>query len=291
MKKIVITGATGNVGVEVIKNLKIKEGDFEIIAGLREKQESYDSSLVTSLQTVHFDFFDAASIRNALNDCHTLFLLRPPQISDVKKYFEPIVKIAVENKLEHIVFLSVQGAETSSIIPHHKIEKLIAQSGINYTFLRPAYFMQNFTTTLRKNLVEKDLIFLPAGSAKFTLIDVEDVGAVAAEILISPHEHVNKAYELTNDELLNFKETANILSQVLERKITYKSPNLLSFYLTKRVEGFPSMFILVMIMLHYLPRFKSPPETSNWVEMLIKRRPISFREYVKKKQHLLQPAQ
>jgi len=80
-------------------------------------------------------------------------LLRPPQISDVKKYFAPLVETAKKSSIKHIVFLSVQGVDNSKIIPHHKIEKSIVDSKIIYTFLRPAYFMQNFTTTLRNDLV------------------------------------------------------------------------------------------------------------------------------------------
>ncbi|MDP5140566.1 MAG: NmrA family NAD(P)-binding protein, partial [Spirosomaceae bacterium] len=92
-----------------------------------------------------------------------------------------------------------QGAEDNSVIPHHKIERLIIDSGISYTFLRPAYFMQNFTTTLRKELVENNRIFLPAGEAKFTLVDVQDVGKVAAETLLSSDKHVNIGYDLTSN--------------------------------------------------------------------------------------------
>ena len=80
-------------------------------------------------------------------------MLRPPQISDVKKYFAPLVETAKKSSIKHIVFLSVQGVDNSKIIPHHKIEKSIVDSKIIYTFLRPAYFMQNFTTTLRNDLV------------------------------------------------------------------------------------------------------------------------------------------
>lgn len=291
MQKILISGATGNVGTEVIKHLATKEGDFRIIAGTRKGEERFDLAHKRDIQTVRFDFSDLESLKSALAGCHSLFLLRPPQISDVQKYFQPLIRIAEEKQLKHIVFLSVQGAENSSFIPHHKIEKLIINSNIAYTFLRPAYFMQNFTTTLREDLVEKNRIYMPAGKAKFTLIDVEDVGAVAAEILKNPARHKNEAYDLTNDELLNFEEMADILSQVLERKISYKSPDLLSFYLTKRKQGTPHMYILVMIMLHYLHRFKSAPERSKWVEKLTGRKPRTFREFVKTNQHLLEPPQ
>ncbi|MEJ8800516.1 NmrA family NAD(P)-binding protein [Pontibacter sp. H249] len=289
MQNILITGATGNVGIEVIKSLSKMQGAYRVVAGLREAKS--DNSLFRQLDThtTYFNFADEYSIKKAFQGCDIIFLLRPPQLSDVEKYFAPLVKIAIAERVKHIVFLSVQGAETSSLIPHHKIEKLIVQSGINYTFLRPAYFMQNFTTTLKHDLVYKNRICLPAGEAKFNLIDVADVGLVAAHILASPEAHINKAYDLTNKEQLNFREMAYILSHVLERNTAYISPNLLSFYISKIQEGISSQYILVMIMLHFLPRFQKPPQLSDWVEKLTSKKPSSFVEFVEKHKDLLQP--
>ena len=285
MTTLLITGATGNVGVSILKAMGTRSGRFRLLAGVRDK--AYSKALPNA-EPIHFDFEDVDSIANALEQTDILFLLRPPQISDVKKYFHPIMELAKEKEVRHIVFLSVQGADGSSWIPHHKIEKSILQSGINYTFLRPAYFMQNFTTTLQTELVEQDRIYLPAGKAKFTLIDVKDLGEVAASILTDVESHQNIAYDLTNDEPLSFQEMADILSDVLGRKITYKSPNLLSFYLKKRRENTPHMFILVMILLHYLPRFSATPQTSNWVQEITGNKPNTFREFVSENKNRLQ---
>ncbi len=263
MKNILITGATGNVGEAVIKSLRKKEGQFQIIAGLRDETSNHPFSNFGDVLTTHFDFAEQGSMEKSLADCDTLFLLRPPQLSDVKKYFDPLIQLAVDRQVDHIVFLSVQGADTSSFIPHYKIEKSIEQSGISYTFLRLGYFMQNFTTTLRKDIIENDRIYLPAGDAKFALIDVENIGDVAAEVLTLPEEHSDRAYDLTNNELLTFGEMSNIMSDILGREIRYESPNLISFYLTKRREGVPSMYIYVMIMLHFLPRFQKQPSLSD----------------------------
>lgn len=207
-------------------------------------------------------------------------MLRPPQISNVKKYFNPLIKSCKYNGVKHIVFLSVQGVEKSKIIPHHKIEKLIVESNIPFTFLRPAYFMQNFTTTLLDDLLHKKIIYLPAGNAKFTLVDVRDIGLVAANIFINLSDYINKSYELTSKEKLTFSEMAKVLSKVLETKIIYKSPNLISFYLAKRKEKKSPMLILVMIMLHYFPRFQQEPIVTEWVTKILNRQPTTFEEFV-----------
>ena len=280
MTKVLITGATGNVGTEVIKSLQNIDHQLEIYAGVRNLNEDRLKLSNYKVNFSLFDFTDVETYKTALGGCEILFLLRPPQISEVEKYFKPLVDTCKKNGVKHIVFLSVQGVEKSKIIPHHKIEKLIVDSKIPYTFLRPAYFMQNFTTTLHDDLVNKKRIYLPAGNAKFTLVDVRDIGAVSATILTNISKHINKSYELTCKVKLTFLEMARILSDILGIEIQYISPNLISFFLTKRKEKTPTMFILVMIMLHYFPRFQKEPETTNWVEKITNRQPTTFEQFI-----------
>jgi len=150
MKTVLITGATGNVGLEVIRFLQKQNHRLNIIAGVRDIDKDKMVLGEYNVAVRRFDFTDLRSYKPALGNCDELFLLRPPNIANVQKYFKPLIDTAVELKLKHIVFLSVQGVENSKIIPHYKIEQLIIKSKIPYTFLRPAYFMQNFSTTLNK---------------------------------------------------------------------------------------------------------------------------------------------
>lgn len=287
MKNVLITGATGNVGSEIIKALSKINHNLTVFAGVRDLGEDASKINDKNIQLIKFDFTDITTHQSALKNCDTLFLLRPPKISEVEKYFKPIIDTCKNNGVKHIVFLSVQGVEKSKIIPHHKIEKLIINSKVSYTFLRPAYFMQNFTTTLHNDLVHKQRIYLPAGNAKFTLVDVRDIGAVSADILTNISEHINKSYELTCNEKLTFSEMAKILSDILGTDIKYISPNLLSFFFTKRKEKTPTMLILVMIMLHYFPRFQKEPETTKWVEKITNRQPTTFEQFINDNKHWL----
>lgn len=283
MQKLLITGATGNVGRSLIDALLEKDSStqqFQLFAGMR-KPEAKSPWPPSTVRPVAFDFMEPDLCRKALVGIDVLFLLRPPQIADVQAVFQPLIAAAVEERVVHIVFLSVQGADQNSVIPHYKIERLIQDCGLPYTFLRPAYFMQNFTTTLHRDLVQQDEIFLPAGRAKFTLIDVEDIGRVGAEVMLQPEVHKDQAYDLTTSEPLSFGEMAAQLSEILGRKITYVSPGLLSFFWRKRKAGVPTMMILVMIMLHYLPRFQSTPPTTDWVEKISGQKPRSFRTFAK----------
>tara|TARA_R110002072_G_scaffold181058_1_gene337065 strand:- start:138 stop:1058 length:921 start_codon:yes stop_codon:yes gene_type:complete len=285
--KILITGATGNVGIEVLSALQKLDHPTTIFAGVRDTELGNEKLSIFNIKHIKFDFTDSETFLPALEKVDILFLLRPPQISDVNKYFAPLIQTA-KKVAKHIVFLSVQGVEKSSIIPHHKIEKLIVDSSIPYTFLRPAYFMQNFTTTLRNDLVNHQQIYLPAGRAKFTLIDIKDIGTVAAKVLTEPQKHINKSYELTNNEALTFGEMADALSAGLGRKIKYDSPNLLQFFLTKRKEGVPIAFIFVQIMLHYLPRFQKRPKSTKYVSNITGQESKSFDDFISRNKKELQ---
>ncbi len=287
MTKVLITGATGNVGIEVIKSLQNRNHHLDLYAGVRNLITDDNKLNNFKIKFAQFDFNDSTTYETALDGCSILFLLRPPQISEVEKYFNPIINTCKVKGVNHIVFLSVQGVEKSKIIPHHKIEKLIVDSKIPYTFLRPAYFMQNFTTTLHNDLVKTKRIYLPAGNAKFTLIDVRDIGSVSASVLTNTSQHINKSYELTCKEKLSFPEMAKILSDILQTDIQYKSPNLVNFYLVKRKEKIPTMLILVMIMLHYFPRFQKGPEITDWVEKIAIKQPITFVQFAKDNKKLL----
>lgn len=281
MKKVLITGATGNVGREVLCALEKIDHRLDLYSGVRDVKNESNALTEVKAKPLHFDFTDSNTFGPALEVCDILFLLRPPQLSEVEKYFRPLINLCKIKRVGHIVFLSVQGVENSTIIPHHKIEKLIVESQISYTFLRPAYFMQNFTTTLLNDIVKNKRIYLPAGKAKFTLIDVRDVGAVAARILSNVTQHTNKCYELTNHEKLTFLEMAIVMSTVLKRNIRFISPSLIKFFLNKRKEKVPSMFILVMIMLHYFPRFQKEPQVTQWVEIITDKQPATFEHFVK----------
>ena len=280
MKKILITGATGNVGIEVIKSFESYNYNYQVYAGVRDVQADKQKMVSFNAQLIQFDFTNSNTFQSALIDIDILFLLRPPQISEVKKYFKPLIDSAVKNGVKHIVFLSVQGVQSSKIIPHHKIEKLIVASKIPYTFLRPAYFMQNFTTTLHNDLKIKNKIYLPAGNSKFTLVDVTDIGEVAAKILIEAADHRYQCYELTCNEKLTFRDMALKLSKGLGKAIQYESPNLINFFITKKKEKMPTMLILVMIMLHYFPRFQKEPNTTECIANILNKQPKTFEQFI-----------
>jgi len=285
MKRILVTGATGNVGFEVIRFLFLNSTGCRIVAGVRNiveakrKLKDYEK-----LEYVAFDFENPATFEGALEKVDSVFLLRPPHISDVDQYFKPLIESMAKHQIGELVFLSVQGVEKSSVIPHHKIEKLIIDSGISYIFLRPSYFMQNLTTTLLKDIREKRKIYLPAGKAKFNWIDIENIGEISAILVDRFNEFSNRAIELTGYENKNFGEVAELISAITDKKIDYQSPNPFRFFSVKKKEGMVTGMIVVMILLHYLPRFQKEPQISDFFTQLTGKMPCSLKDFMEREQ-------
>ena len=203
------------------------------------------------------------------------------KLSIVTLGVESITK-SKELGVEGIVFLSVQGAEKSKIIPHNKIEHLIKEYNMDYIFLRPSYFMQNLTTNLVHDIKTKQEIILPAGKAKFNWVDIKNISEVAAMVLFRFESYKNKAYEITGLENVNFNQVAHLMSEEIGLPITFRNVNPFTFFFIKKREGLRTGFIIVMILLHFLPRFQKAPKISNVYQTLMKKKPTDLKTFLKR---------
>jgi uncharacterized protein YbjT (DUF2867 family) len=286
MSKILITGASGNIGKSVIKQLfSHLKTSVSVYPGVRNPGKSSALKLERLYQGLNFkilDFENPSTFPEALEDIDLVFLLRPSHISEVKKYFQPFINALIDKKIRGVVFISVQGVEKSSVIPHNKIEKLISQSGIPYVFLRPSYFMQNLTTTLYDELKRNQRIIVPSGEALFNWVDVESIGEVAAVVLGHFETYTGQAFDITGYENLNFLELVRQINESTSQNLEYNSFNPISFYFYQKRTGKASGFIMVMIMLHFLPRFQPPPVISNAYEKLTGNKPNSLRKFIER---------
>lgn len=283
MKRILITGATGNIGTEVIHYLSKLDQTSEIIAAVRDIEQSKKIfSELPHLAYRKFDFENQAYFDQAFHDIDLLFLLRPPHISEVEKYFKPLLLSAQRNEIKKVVFLSVQGAEKSKVIPHNKIEQLIKDYNFQYVFVRPSYFMQNLTTTLLPEIQKSQTIQLPSGHAKFNWIDVKNIGEATAILIQSFEEYKNEAYEITGTENKNFQEVTELMTELTGTVFRFKAINPISFYLKKKKSGLQKGFALVMTILHFLPRFQKAPKISNNFHRITGHKPTTLIAFIKR---------
>jgi uncharacterized protein YbjT (DUF2867 family) len=249
--RILITGATGNIGLAALRSLHTNFGDdVEIIAGVISLEKARKTIGLNTIEYRAFDMTKAEMLAPAMQGIQRMLLVRPPQISDVPRYIAPIIEAARNAGVEHIVFLSLNGVESNQRTPHYAIEQLLRTSGIPWTFLRPSFFMQNLSTTHAKEIASRSEIFVPAGNGKTNFIDVADIGEVAARVLANPPQHVNAAYDLTGPRSYTYTEIALMLSRELGRTITYTNPSALQFFWRTWRGGTSVVFTLIMIYLY-----------------------------------------
>ncbi len=272
--KILVTGATGNVGSEVVKELTGKV-PFRVGAS---RVEAARRALGADCEIVPFDFLNPATFAPAFSGIEKLFLVRPPILANVKRDIAPALYAAKAAGVQHIVFLSLQGVDKNQLAPHYKIEKLILELGFSYTFLRASFFMQNLNTTHQAEIRDRSEIAVPVGKAKTSFIDVRDIAAVAARALIEDG-HQNQMYTLTGSEALDYEEISDILSFVLGRRVQYTNPSAIAFLRSQLGQGKTAGFALVVTALYTITRFGNAKTVTSDVRKILGRQPITFIQY------------
>jgi len=273
---VVVTGATGNVGLHVARGLA-REGVRVRIAA-RDPERA--RTLFPTAEVARFAFGDEGTYRGAFEGARALFLVRPPEIAAVKKQIVPAIDAARAAGVGHVVFLSLQGADRNPVAPHRRIEDDLRAAGPAWTFLRPSFFMQNLSTTHRYDIAENDEVFVPAGRGRTSLVDTRDVAEVAVRALTEPG-HENRAYELTGSEALSYEAVASILSTQLGREIRYANPSPFRFWRRMRARGVAPGYVLVMIALYTVCRLGLAERVTPEMEALLGRPPRTFREFAR----------
>ena len=289
MNTILVTGAPGTVGSEVVKQLASSSSiDKKIIrAGVHSLNKVDKLKQYKTVEIVNMDYYKSETITNSLQNIDKLFWLTPlaPNTTQISSN---LVKEAQKNDIKHIVKLSVMDADiepaTTITRLHRQEEKIIEESGIPYTFLRPVGFMQNFINFFGQTIKNQNAFYLPAGDGKVSFVDVRDIAAVAVKTLVANddnNQHIGKAYGITGDELLTYKQAAEILSKEVGKKINYVNISDEEARKAMKGIGMENWLIDGMMELYNIIRDGHAAQITNTVEQIVGQKPISFSQFAK----------
>lgn len=215
-----VLGATGTIGRELVQDLKARNANF--LGGVPPGELEYLSR--HGIRGVALDFDDAPSLDRAMRGVDRLFMLVPLH-ERMGQWGETIVSAARRNGISFILRSSMLDADPDSNYHlcrvHGEIDRRVRDSGIPFSILHPNFFMQNFATFYRDQIVNDERLFYPGNHAKLSAVDVSDIAACAAEILTRPGDHLDRDYELTGPQALTFQRMTDILSAVSGREIEY----------------------------------------------------------------------
>jgi uncharacterized protein YbjT (DUF2867 family) len=269
---IVVTGPNGNVGTTV---------PYRIAAHTPAKIAARYGAHVP---TARFDYADQSTWAATLEGITTLFLLFPlPHPRTARTWMVPFVEAAVAAGCEHIVYISVPGADTTKVVPHHTVEAAIKASGVGYTILRAAYFSQNLIrdiTTHAIDIAQHNEIFIPAGQGQTSFVDSRDVARVAFDVLTDPGAHRGQEYLLTGPESLTFTEVAELMTAELGRPIRYSNPWFPEFWWRMGQRGVSWDTIFFMTLVYSLTRFGKNNPVSDTLPRLLGQPATTMRQFI-----------
>ena len=270
--EILVTGATGTVGSDVVDALAETGTPFR--AGVRDPAAR---EWPDDCEPVVFDFERPETWGFAFEGVDTLFLLRPPSVQ--RERILDAVDAAVRTGVDHVTYLSVLGAEKNPLLPHRRIERHLEASDATYTFLRASYFMQNLSEIHAPEIRQHDEVFVPAGAGAVSFVDTRDVGAVAAATM-TEDGHENRAYDLTGPAALDFEAVADVFSDVLDRRVVYADPSPITFVRRMHARGVSLRFAILMLGIYAPARFGRAARVTDDVERLLGRSPTSLVTFV-----------
>jgi uncharacterized protein YbjT (DUF2867 family) len=217
---ILVTGATGHVGSELVRLLAAAGTPARALVHSPDKAAPIQR---LGLETAVGDFEQPDTLDAAMAGCDRLFLLSPPTPRQPQQE-QQVIDAAKRAGVAHVVKQSVPWADDpdAGLVFcrwHGQVEQHLEGSGLSYTLLRPSNFMQNFLMSAQP-VADQGVLYGMTGEGRVAFIDTRDIAAVAAELLTSPG-HQGTSYTLTGPEALTSAEVAERLSAATGHQVRY----------------------------------------------------------------------
>ncbi len=271
MDNILVVGASGTVGLELVRILKSK--GHNVIHATSKVEDLKPNQ-------VHLNVVTKVGLKNAFEGVDKAFFLSPPGYANQHELLIPLIEQAKINKLKKVVLMTAMGANAVDSAPMRMAEVYLEKSGLQYNIIRPNWFMQNFNTFWLQGILSQNKIFLPVGKAKGSFIDARDISAVAANLLENDKFN-NQDFDLTGNDVLDHDQVAQVLSEVTGSKISFQditSNEMLSGLLGA---GLPKPYAEFLIMILGFFKLGYAERVTENVEKILGRKPIAFKQYAK----------
>lgn len=237
------------------------------------------------------DFDKPQTLDIALKGVERALLLPANTLQQVEQETN-FIEAAKRTGVRHIVKYSARGADVNAAANvtrwHAQTEKLLEESGIAYTHLRPIFFMQNLLS-FANSIAKEGTFALPLKDAKIAVTDVRDIAAVAVAALTEPG-HEGKTYMITGAEALSMYEIADKLSAAIGKKVTYTYIDIEpeAFKQGLIADGVPEWYANDMVKLNAYNATYEGTVVTNVVAEVTKKQPITFDQFAQDYAYIFQ---
>lgn len=285
MRNILVTGATGGLGKAVVENLlkTVSPGVISVLVRDPAKAADLQAQGVTIKPG---DYNDYASLVAAFTGVNKLFLVSSNDVPNRVPQHTNAISAAKEAGVQHVIYTSFQrktedGSSAAAFVAeaHLATEKLLKESGLTYTILKNALYLDVLPLFMGP-VLDTNTIYLPASEGKVPYASRADMGAAGAAVLTGPG-HENQSYEISNDTSYSFAHIAKILSDLTGKQIQYVSPAAEEFGTALAAAGVPAGAIELtagFCVAIGQGEFDFPAST---LEKLLGRKPESAAEFLK----------
>ena len=281
--KLLVTGATGATGSNTITRLLELKRPVRALVHRIDARSEHLSGL--GVEVVEGDLTDFETVNKALNGVTAAYFVYPIQVPGIVEATAFFAQAAIENGVSAIVNMSQitarKTAKSHAAQNHWISEQLLDRSGIHVTHLRPTLFAE-WLMYLSQAIREQNILPLSFGDARYAPISGEDQGRIIANILNDPASHAGKTYPLYGPTELSQYDIAEMLSQVLGRKISYVPMEIADFNEILKGMGFTPYFLQHMAAVAQDCRDGVCSGTNDLVEKLTGQKPLGMMDYINK---------
>ncbi len=261
--RYLVIGANGKTGRRVAERL------WEKGVSVRSVSRSTE---------VPFDWANQSTWAAALDGIDSAYVSYQPDLAlpGAVDAIRAFLLAAKKADVKHVVLLSGRGEEEAEIA-----EKVLQDSGLDWTVLRASWFMQNFSENYMRDELLSGSLTLPVGPTKEPFIDVDDIADVAVAALTEPR-HRNKLYELTGPELFSFSDAVSEIARATDKDLSFNSVSYADYEAALREQALPEEVITLLRYLFVELFDGRNASVAHGVEEALGRKPRRFADFARK---------
>jgi uncharacterized protein YbjT (DUF2867 family) len=293
-RRILVLGATGTVGSEVVRAL-LRRDDVRIRVGVR-RSFAFDPSAEVHfdprVEVVAFDYHRPETFEAAFCDVDAFFFVSP-LVDDQLPTSLRALEIARECGVSHCVRLSSRatGWDEISVLRrwHREIEAAIVRSGMRWTMLRPCSFMQNVLGPPLSLVRSRGIFSIPLGNGRIPFVDAKDLGDAAALCLSDEEKHHARTYVLTGSAALSGDDVAAVLSRVRSAPVRYVASDRETARAAAVLHGAPEWLVDSGLRVYARAEHGEEAIVDDTLARLLDRAPTTFEAFAERHRRDLQP--
>ena len=284
LPKVLITGATGQVGSRTVEYL-LQNKEIEIVAAVRSEQKAA-AFTARGIATVILDLDDERTLLPALEGIDRILIVTGYTV-DMLRQSKALLDQAKKAGVRHVVHLGACGRDDTTVAHwawHQLVERYIEWCGFTFTHLRPETFMQNVLSYGGKKAIEQGVIHAYVENARLSWVDVDDVAQVAALALADPETHAGHTYRLGYDAI-TFGEMAELMTSLVGKPFRYEplSPDV---FLQSMIDAGAEMAYMGCVYEHWkryaAGTIPGADDTFDNFPEIAGRQPVRWTDFIKK---------